>query len=87
MLAYYEKMIKDICKSRKLFLILKVNIGKSLNLARIKYLSVFIRTSYKVQKVGFEKIAIGFETIADAISSRRRVQRLFASAVLDMVAI
>lgn len=79
-----KKKTKDICKNRELFLILQANFGKSLNLARIKFLSLFICALCKVQTVGFEKIATGFDTISDTGSSLRRIQRFFASYVLDL---
>lgn len=57
--------------------------GKRLNLARIKFISLFICSLCKVQTVGFEKIASGFENNCDTDSSLRRIQRFMAEYSLD----
>ena len=75
---------KDIRKCSKLFLILHANFGDNLSLARIKFLALFICALCKVQTVGFEKIATGFETMVDTSSSLRRIQRFFARYALDL---
>jgi hypothetical protein len=46
-----------------------------LNLARIKFISLFIIALSKVQTVGFEKLAVAFEGKAKTSFSLRRIQR------------
>jgi hypothetical protein len=55
----------------------------SLNLARIKFISLFIIAHSKVQTVHFEKLAVGFENNAKTFSSLRRIQRFSAHYYLD----
>ncbi len=57
--------------------------GKSLNLARIKFLSLFICALCKVQVVCFEKLASGFENRCSAESLLRIIQRFKARYSLD----
>ncbi|VAW29834.1 hypothetical protein MNBD_BACTEROID07-1893 [hydrothermal vent metagenome] len=57
--------------------------GSELNLARIKFISLFIIALSKVQTVTFEKIAIAFENKVQTSSSLRRIQRFMAGYVLD----
>lgn len=59
------------------------NFGADLNLARIKFISLFIIALTKVQTVGFEKLAVAFENQANTSSSLRRIQRFIAHFVLD----
>jgi hypothetical protein len=54
-----------------------------MNLARIKFLGMFICAPCKVQTVGYEKLAVAFETEAKADSSLRRIQRFMAEYVLN----
>jgi hypothetical protein len=63
--------------------VLVENFGKSMNLARIKFLSLFICDLCKVQAVCFEKLAGGFENNCDSASSLRRIQRFMADYSLD----
>ena len=56
---------------------------EKLNLARIKFISLFIIALSKVQTVGFEKLAVAFEGKAKTSSSHRRIQRFMAKYVLD----
>ena len=49
--------------------ILVEHFGKSLNLARIKFIRLFIRVLCKVQTVCFEKLACGFDNDCDSDSS------------------
>jgi hypothetical protein len=57
-------------------------VGK-MNLARIKFLSLFLCALFKVQTVGLYKLAADFETDAKSDSSLRRIQRFIASYTLD----
>lgn len=57
--------------------------GSDLNLARIKFIGLFIIALSKVQTVNFEKIAVAFENQAKTFSSLRRIQRFIAEFLLD----
>jgi len=71
------------CKSTQLISILSEHMAGKMNLARIKFLGMFICALCKVQSVCFEKLATAFETNAEAESSLRRIQRFIAQYVLD----
>ena len=77
------KGIKVSNKSSDLTPVLSNYFGKSLNLARVKFISLFICSLCKVQTVGFEKLASGFENSCDKDSSLRRIQRFMADYPLD----
>jgi hypothetical protein len=62
-------------KSTELVSILKEQFQGKLNLARIKFLSLFIVALCKVQTVNFEKLSSAFNSTAKASSSHRRIQR------------
>ena len=70
-------------KSSDLTSVLVQHFGKSLNLARIKFISLFICALCKVQVVCFEKLASGFENGCGSDSSLRRIQRFMADYKLD----
>jgi len=70
-------------KSSDLTSVLVEHFGKSLNLARIKFISLFICALCKVQVVCFEKLASGFENSCGSDSSLRRIQRFMADYSLD----
>ena len=70
-------------KSSDLTSVLVQHFGKSLNLARIKFISLFICALCKVQVVCFEKLACGFENGCGSDSSLRRIQRFMAEYKLD----
>ena len=57
--------------------------GADLNLARIKFIGLFIIALSKVQTVNFEKLAVAFENDAKTFSSLRRIQRFIADYILD----
>ena len=60
-----------------------MHFGKSMNLARIKAMSLVICALCKVQRVAYTKLASAFDTDATAGSSLRRIQRLIAECVID----
>ena len=60
-----------------------MHFGKSMNLARIKAMSLVICALCKVQRVAYTKLASAFDTEATAGSSLRRIQRLIAECVID----
>ena len=70
-------------KSSDLTSVLVERFGKDLNLARIKFISLFICALCKVQVVCFEKLASGFENSCGSDSSLRRIQRFMADYSLD----
>ena len=71
------------CKSSDLFEIMKVHLGKNMNLARIKFVTLMIMSMCKVQTVGLYRLAVAFDSEADSLSSMRRIQRFLASYVLN----
>jgi hypothetical protein len=71
------------CKNTKLIAILVNHFGKNMNLARIKLFGMFICALCKVQSVGFEKLAVAFETGSKSDSSLRRIQRFMADYNLN----
>ena len=73
----------DDNKVTQLILVLGQALAGKMNLARIKFLGMFICSLCKVQTVCFEKLAIGFEASAKPESSLRRIQRFMAEYVLD----
>ena len=77
------KESKVSCKSSKLTAILVQHVDKSINLARIKLMSLLISSLCKVQTVCFERLACGFDHSAQKGSSLRRIQRFMANYVLD----
>jgi len=77
------KNIKVEYKSTQLISMLSQNFSGKMNLARIKFLGLFICALCKVQTVCFEKLALAFETNASSSSSLRRIQRFISEYVLD----
>ena len=53
------------------------------NLARVKFIVLFICALCKVQTVGFDKLSSAFNSTADSASSLRRIQRFIAKFSLD----
>ena len=53
------------------------------NLARVKFIVLFICALCKVQTVGFDKLSSAFNSTADSASSLRRIQRFIAKYALD----
>jgi len=75
--------IRAESKNTILFSTLKQVFGDKMNLARIKFFSLFICALCKVQIVCFEKLACGFETDAQVGSSLCRIQRFMSEYVLE----
>jgi len=75
--------IKVEGKSTELISVLSKNFEGTMNLARIKFLGMFICALCKVQSVSYEKLKAAFESDAKSESSLRRIQRFFAEYVLD----
>jgi hypothetical protein len=70
-------------KHTKLIAILHHHFGGNMNLARIKFLALFICALCKVQPVGFEKLAVAFEGGSKSESSLRSIQRFIAGYKLN----
>jgi len=70
-------------KSSELYPILHEHFGKSMNLARIKALSMMVCALCKVQRVTYTKLAAAFDSEVAAGSSLRRIQRLIAECVIN----
>ena len=70
-------------KSSELTSVLSEYFGKSMNLARIKFVSLFVIAICKVQTVCFEKLSYGFDNGTNRSSSLRRIQRFMAQYTLD----
>lgn len=75
-------------KSSELYPILHRHFGKSMNLARIKALSMMVCALCKVQRVTYTKLAAAFDSNATSGSSLRRIQRLIAQCEIstDLIA-
>ncbi len=65
-------------KSSKLYPILHTHFGKSMNMARIKALSMMVCALCKMQRVTYTKLTSAFDSNASSESSLRRIQRLIA---------
>mgnify|MGYP000355701003 CR=1 FL=1 len=70
-------------KNSELFDKLNGFFGESMNLARIKFISLMILALCKVQTVSFYKLSTAFESGSDALSCMRRIQRFMSSYALD----
>ncbi len=70
-------------KDNDLISVLKIHFKSDLNLARIKFISMFIMALCKVQTVNFSKLSKAFDVSADANSSLRRIQRFMAKFSLN----
>jgi hypothetical protein len=70
-------------KNSDLTSVLSESLGKKMNLTRIKLLAYFIISLCKVQTVNFKKLAIVFDTLAQASSSLRRIQQFIATYSLN----
>jgi hypothetical protein len=71
-------------KNSDLTSILVSHFENSINLARIKFMNLFICALCKVQVACFEKVASGFESNCDNDSSLRGIQRFMANYSLDL---
>jgi hypothetical protein len=66
-------------ENNDLISILDTHFKGLLNLARVKFISMFIIAPCKVQTVNFDKLSKAFETTSHASSSLRRIQRFIGS--------
>ena len=70
-------------KYTELVSILNQHFQGNVNLARVKFISLFICSLCKVQSVTFNKISRAFDSMAKPESSMRRIQRFIAGYALD----
>ncbi len=70
-------------KSTILSEVLKESFGEKLNLARIKFLGLFITALCSVQTVNFEKLSSAFDNKASKSSSLRRIQHFISEYAFD----
>ena len=75
---------KTTGKDNDLFDTLLTYFGKTINLARIKFLSKMLKAIVILRTVNFAKLATAFGGKADALSSMRRIQRFMADYDLDL---
>ena len=74
---------KNKGKISKLFPIMQEHLGKSMNLARIKLMSLLLEALVKAQTVNLVRLANAMPTTVDKESNMRRLQRFLASYALD----
>ena len=75
---------KTTDKDSDLFDTLLTHFGKTINLARIKFLSKMLKAIVILRTVNFAKLATAFGGKADALSSMRHIQRFMANYDLDL---
>ena len=75
---------KTLDKDSDLFDTLFTHFGKTINLARIKFLSRMIKAIVILRTVNFAKLSTAFGGKADSLSSMRRIQRFMSGYDLDL---
>jgi hypothetical protein len=75
-------------KSNELVSILSNQFRGKINLARIRFIAMFVCALCKAQTVGFDKLACSFDSAALAESNIRKIQRFMANYILcpDLIA-
>lgn len=71
-------------KDSDLFDILYRHLGKTINLARIRFMALMVSALCKMQTVSFGRLALAFGGAADASSNMRRIQRFMSGYALDL---
>ena len=71
-------------KDSGLLPIMKEHLGKEMNLARIKLMTLLLTSLCKVQTVNLQKLATAFDSTAESLSSMRRIQRFLSGYHLDL---
>jgi hypothetical protein len=71
-------------ENTELLTIFRSHFTGALNLARIRFICLFIKSICKVKSVNFAKLSLAFATTADAANNYRRIQRFMAGADLPM---
>ena len=75
---------KNSGKISKLFPIMQEHFGKSMNLARIKLMTLLLEALVKAQTVNLVRQANAMPTAVDKETNMRRLQRFLACYVLDL---
>ena len=74
---------KTTSKGSELFDTLFAHFGKTVNLARIRFLSKMLKAIVILRTVNFAKLATAFGGMAESLSSMRRIQRFMAGSRLS----
>lgn len=72
------------CKDTRLISVLQEHFKGKINLARVKYISLFIVALCKVKTINYDRIATSFDVKANKNSSYRRIQRFMSEFDLSM---
>lgn len=82
-LSYSKSTISKVSgEDTTLFSVLREHFY-TINVARLKLMTLFITALCKVQTVNYERLALGFDTDVQKDSNLRRIQRFFAHYILD----
>ena len=71
-------------KDSDLFDILYSHFGKTINLARIRFMALMVSALCKMQTVSFGRLALAFGGAAEASSNMQRIQRFMSGYALDL---
>jgi len=55
----------------------------TINFASVKLITLFVTALCRVQTVNYERLVLGFDSTVEKESNLRRIQRFFASYILD----
>ena len=75
---------KDLCKVNQILPIMQEHFGKSMNLARIKFMAFMLHALCVVQTVSLHKLAAAMPTPVERDSNLRRIQRFIAKYALNL---
>ena len=75
---------KDLGKVSKILPIMQEHFGKSMNLARIKFMAFMLHALCVVQTVSLHKLAAAMPTPVERDSNLRRIQRFIAKYALNL---
>lgn len=78
---------KAYCKDTTFEDTFKKVFAHQLNLARVKFIMLFVKSLCKVQTVCFQKLALAFDTQSKPNSSLRRIQRFMACQAIDSMTV
>ena len=68
------------CKDTRLISVLKEHLKGEINLARVKYICLFIFALCKVKIINYDRLASGFE-----VTDLKRLERLFLLSIIAFV--
>ena len=75
---------KDLGKVSQILPIMQEHFGKSMNLARIKFMAFMLHALCVVQTVSLHKLAAAMPTPVEKGSNLRRIQRFMAKYALNL---